>query len=61
MNGHLSLDGAWKIRWCDDNHGRPEHYVGVEADETLFYDATVPGYRVTILDVRTSTGGFRHL
>jgi len=43
MNSSLSLDGAWKIRWCDDDHGRPEQFVGAEADETLFYDATVPG------------------
>ena len=43
MNGRLSLDGAWKIRACDDLHGRPERYVGVDADETLFYDARVPG------------------
>ncbi|NQT20374.1 MAG: hypothetical protein HQ592_11760 [Planctomycetes bacterium] len=43
MNGQVGLDGAWKIKWCDDNHGRPEQYVGLDADETLFYDATVPG------------------
>jgi len=43
MNGSLSLNGAWKIRACDDMHGRPEHYLGPDADETLFIDATVPG------------------
>jgi hypothetical protein len=31
MNGQVGLDGAWKIKWCDDNHGRPEQYVGLDA------------------------------
>ena len=43
MNGSLSLDGAWKIRACDDLHGRPTHYVGPGADLTHFVDAVVPG------------------
>ena len=43
MNGSLNLDGAWKIKACDDLHGRPEKYLGPDADETYFHDAAVPG------------------
>jgi len=43
MSSQMSLDGLWKIRPFDGQHGQPEQFVGPDADETLFIDAQVPG------------------
>ena len=43
MNGRISLNGSWRIRGFDGQHGSPEAFVGAGADETLFLDAAVPG------------------
>lgn len=39
----LSLNGTWKIRGFDGQHGRPEQYTGITADERIFIPAQVPG------------------
>ena len=43
MNGRISLNGSWRIRGFDGQHGAPEAFLAAEADETLFYEGTVPG------------------
>jgi beta-mannosidase len=43
MLSSLDLNGTWKIRGFDGQHGRPEQYVGDDADERTFIDAHVPG------------------
>ena len=40
---NLDLDGTWKARGFDGQHGTPEGYVGPNADERIFIDAEVPG------------------
>ncbi len=39
----LSLNGTWKVRGFDGQHGSPETYVVEGADERIFIDAVVPG------------------
>ena len=43
MNGRFSLNGDWRIRGFDGQHGWPEAFLGAEVDEALFYQAYVPG------------------
>lgn len=43
MLSSLSLNGTWKVRGFDGQHGQPRQYFGVEADEHIFIDAAVPG------------------
>jgi len=43
MLSSLSLNGVWKVRGFDGQHGRCEHYIGDDADERTFIDAHVPG------------------
>ena len=43
MLSSLSLNGVWKLRGFDGQHGRPESYLGPDADERIFIDARVPG------------------
>ena len=43
MLSTLSLNGAWKLRGFDGQHGRPESYLGPDADERIFIEARVPG------------------
>jgi len=39
----LDLNGTWKARGFDGQHGAAEDYVVPEADERVFIDASVPG------------------
>lgn len=43
MLSSCSLDGVWKVRGFDGQHGWPHHYCADEADERTFIDARVPG------------------
>ena len=43
MLSKLDLNGMWKARGFDGQHGWPEGYVGPGADERIFIDAEVPG------------------
>lgn len=44
MNGKLSLDGKWKVRWADgDRGGKSEHANLDEVDLVKYIDAEVPG------------------
>lgn len=43
MLSRLDLNGSWKARGFDGQHGSPETYVLPEADERVFIDALVPG------------------
>ncbi len=43
MTNQLSLDGAWKIRGFDGQHGRPEDFCTESCDERTFIHASVPG------------------
>ncbi len=43
MLSTLDLNGVWKIRGFDGQHGSPDAYFAPEADERVFFDATVPG------------------
>ncbi|MEI6916359.1 MAG: sugar-binding domain-containing protein, partial [Armatimonadota bacterium] len=43
MTQSLDLNGAWKIRGFDGQHGQPEGFCGDGADERTFLDAIVPG------------------
>ena len=39
----LDLNGTWKARGFDWQHGSPEAYVGPYVSERVFMDAEVPG------------------
>lgn len=43
MLSKLDLNGAWKLRGFDGQHGAPEAFIGAAADERTFIDAQVPG------------------
>lgn len=43
MLSKLDLNGTWRARGFDGQHGAPEGYVGRDADERVFIDAEVPG------------------
>ena len=43
MLSRLDLNGTWKARGFDFQHGSPDVYVGDGADERVFMDAQVPG------------------
>lgn len=43
MLSRLDLNGIWKARGFDGQHGSPEAYVLPGADERVFIDAFVPG------------------
>lgn len=43
MLSKLDLNGTWKARGFDGQHGWPETYVAPGADERIFIDAEVPG------------------
>lgn len=43
MLSTLDLNGTWKVRWFDGQHGQPETYLGENADERTFIPAEVPG------------------
>lgn len=44
MLSSLSLNGTWKVRGFDGQHGRPDQYgCSEDADERIFIDAQVPG------------------
>lgn len=43
MLAKLDLNGTWKARGFDGQHGSPEAYLGLGADERIFIDAEVPG------------------
>lgn len=43
MVSSMDLNGKWKCQGFDGLHGDPEQYVGVDANERTFIDATVPG------------------
>ena len=43
MLSQLDLNGTWKARGFDGQHGVAETYVGPNADERVFIDAAVPG------------------
>jgi beta-mannosidase len=43
MLSKLDLNGTWKARGFDFQHGSPEGYLGPGANERVFIDARVPG------------------
>ncbi|MHB1000174.1 MAG: beta-mannosidase [Armatimonadota bacterium] len=43
MLSSLDLNGTWKARGFDGQHGSPEGFIGAQADERTFIDARVPG------------------
>lgn len=43
MQQSLSLNGNWKLRGFDGQHGQPEHFCATDADERTFINAKVPG------------------
>ncbi|MFQ3549534.1 MAG: sugar-binding domain-containing protein [Armatimonadota bacterium] len=43
MTNYISLDGNWKIRGFDGQHGFPQNFIKEDCDETVFYPAIVPG------------------
>ncbi len=43
MQGCIDLCGDWRIRGFDGQHGTPEQFIGVSADERTFLSAHVPG------------------
>lgn len=43
MKSSLSLNGTWKIRGFDGQHGQPESYCAENVDERTFIPASVPG------------------
>lgn len=43
MLSSMTLDGMWKLRGFDGQHGSPESYLSEGVDERTFIDAQVPG------------------
>ena len=43
MLSKLDLNGTWKARGFDGQHGAPEAFVGPDVSERVFMDAEVPG------------------